>query len=363
MKILQVSYSLTSGGGERFVVDLSNELSKNKEYKVTLLTIVDDTPLANRHYLNELSKEVKYVNLKVRSGLNIKAFIKIFTFIKQTKPDIVHIHCSDLLFYMPAIFLKHPQYILTLHSIVEHCLKFKFQKYIDKFFFKKKLIHPVTISQECHKSYEQVYKLSNDNIIINGRSQLPVSSHIKDVQKEIESYKQSSNDKIFIHIARYHPVKNQQLLFEVFKTLSQKGINYQLLIIGSGFENCKISEVNNIHLLGEKKNVGDYLTFSDYFILTSLIEGLPLSLLEAMSFGVIPITTPAGGLKDVIKHKVNGFISPSFSYQDMMQTIQEALDKGILINKDSLKQEYFHKYSMKACSSSYIQLYTNIIKD
>lgn len=184
MKIIQVSYSLTSGGGERFIVDLSNQLSKNINYEILLLTIVDDTPPTNRHYLSELSPKVKYYNLKAKSGLNIKAFYKILTFLKSNKPDVVHIHCSSLLFYIPSFFLRKTKFILTLHSVAKLCLKFKAQKYLDKFFFKNNFIQPVTISKECHNSYVELYNLNNDTTIVNGRSQLPTTTNLAKVKKK-----------------------------------------------------------------------------------------------------------------------------------------------------------------------------------
>ena len=66
MRILQVVYHLASGGAERFVVDLSNELSKENE--VYLVTINDDTKLNYSHYKSELSSNVKYRCLRCKKG-------------------------------------------------------------------------------------------------------------------------------------------------------------------------------------------------------------------------------------------------------------------------------------------------------
>lgn len=362
MKILQISYSLTSGGGERFVVDLSNELSKNNE--VILLTIVDDTPVQNRHYLSDLSAKVQYLNIKAKSGLHIKSFFKVYKAIKRIKPDIVHSHCTMLQLYLPALFLRKFCYVYTFHSLANLCLKLKAQKYIDKFFFHKKIIIPVTISRECHKSFVEIYKHSYDIEIVNGRSKLTLTDKYDEVTQEIKSYKQHDDDKIFIHIARYHYIKNQEMLFKAFDRIIKENNNIQLLVIGNGFENAPItSNINkkHIHILGEKRNIGDYLASSDFFVLTSLIEGLPLSLLEAMSFGVIPISTPAGGVKDVIINGKTGFISPSFDCEDFIQTIKRALMDEKNINREFIKDEYETKYSMSCCAQKYQSTYHTII--
>ena len=57
MKILQLTYSLSSGGGERFVVDLSNELSKENE--VILVQILSNENKLNAHYLPDVSERIK----------------------------------------------------------------------------------------------------------------------------------------------------------------------------------------------------------------------------------------------------------------------------------------------------------------
>lgn len=71
MKILEIITHLGSGGAERFVVDLSNELAKNHD--VTLMTVLDDKVDAeNRNFCRfALSKNVKYVNLGLPNGLKL----------------------------------------------------------------------------------------------------------------------------------------------------------------------------------------------------------------------------------------------------------------------------------------------------
>ena len=70
-----------------------------------------------------------------------------------------------------------------------------------------------------------------------------------------------------------------------------------------------------------------------------------------MSFGVIPITTPAGGIKDVIQNNINGFISPSFD--EIIRAINH-----YSINKADIIKEYKEKYSMETCSLLYQNIYS-----
>lgn len=363
MKIIQISFTLSSGGAERFVVDLSNELNKNPDNQLIVLTTLDDSNPANRHYLSSLSSNIKYLNIKSRKSYSIKTLLEIYRIIKKEKPDIVHAHCHCLMIYLPAILYRKCKYIKTLHSLANKCQTFKIEKYINKFYFKY-FITPVTISNVCFQSYVNFYKKNNAININNGRSSQQTTSQYSIVKEEIENLKTSNNDKVFIHVARCHPAKNQSLLFNSFIKLAETYNNFQLIIIGNGFENSEFWHYRNykfIHFLGEKTNVADYLACADFFVLTSIFEGLPLSLLEAMSMKVIPICTPAGGVVDVITDGVNGYLSNSIEIKDFLNTIKRALQGNQEVIKNKVANDYEQNYSMHICAEKYYQLYQNKI--
>lgn len=360
MTILQIIYSLGSGGAERFVVDLSNELSKDKSNNIVLVTIVDDGTQQNRHYLSEISENVKYICLGTKSGFHIRSFIRVFKTIRALKPDIVHAHCNLLMLYLPALLLlTRVKYFHTLHNLAEVCLRFSFLKPINRYFYKGR-IKPITISDICLRSYTSLYGLKNAYCIPNGRTSVTTTAELKNVQQEINALKNTLQDKVFVHIARYGKQKNQQLLFDTFNRLYKENAQVQLLVIGAGHQDpsnllgvpCPI-----IHIMGEKKNIGDYLSQADFFILSSFWEGLPISLLEAMSMGVIPVCTPAGGIPDVITDGVTGYLSPSFDNNDFYFTIKRALTDMKRIDKNKITAEYNNKYSMVECAKNYLEVY------
>ena len=76
MKILVISFSLSSGGAERFAVDLCNSLTGKHE--VVMLTTDDDSVAANAYYRNELAGSVKYINLAAGSGHSAAALFGMF---------------------------------------------------------------------------------------------------------------------------------------------------------------------------------------------------------------------------------------------------------------------------------------------
>lgn len=357
MKILQITFNLSSGGGERFVVDLSNELSKTEE--VVLLQIQSNDNLQNAHYLPELSERVKYINLGFQSGISLGVMIGVYKAIKKENPDVVNAHSTLITVSLAALLYRKTKYFHTLHSLAERCLGSLWLKPLYHYLYNKR-VKAITISKTSNDSYTHFYTLYNSLTINNGRSPINLTEEYDHVKSEIESLKIHADDKVFIHVARLHPVKNHQLLFDTFKRLIEEGEHIILMIVGNGFENHLVfnnSFCKGIYLLGEKRNVGDYLACSDYFVLSSLKEGLPISLLEAMSTGLIPVSTPAGGVCDVIRDKENGYLSLTHNPEDFYNSVKEAIINTADINRKTIVDDYNREYSMKACAINYLKAY------
>lgn len=363
MKILQIAYSLAPGGAERFVVDLCNELCKVDTNEIYLVTINDDTSSLNRHYLKELSSKVKYICLGCKKGLSFESIRKTYGIIKKIKPDIVHSHTKLIPLYLPSLFLKRPRYIHTLHSLAEKAVSFTRLRFLERYLFKRN-VQPVTISSFNQQSYRKFYELENSVCINNGCPVKQTTDELENVRTELETLKQGMDVPVFIHVARYNKAKNQQLLFNVFNKLADEGYKFLLIILGSGFENtCFVNKQNEdcIKFLGPKQNVGDYLNCSKYFVLTSKWEGLPISLIEAMSVGCIPISTPAGGVVDVIRNKENGYLTETFSEDEMYMCIKDAIQGKCCIDNSRVIDSYNASFTMGICARNYFALYQNVI--
>ena len=358
MKILQLSYSLSSGGGERFVVDLSNRLAENPQNEVILLTTDDDKNPKNVHYLGDVSPKVRFINLHSPSGYALKSFWGVCRTIRKEKPDVVHAHCNLLLLCLPALLVHGVKYVHTLHSLATACLERKWMKGVFRWYYHHR-VQPITISKTCLQSYEELYGDQRAVCITNGREPL-VSSGRRPSDADF-----LDGSPVFIHVARCAPVKNQSRLFRAFSRLQAEGVKFHLLVLGAGYDRDwmpRYKDNSQIHIIGERRNVADYMALADFFVLSSDYEGLPLSLLEAMSMGVVPISTPAGGVVDVIEDGKNGYCSPSFDDEDFYQTIRRALDERGKLSRSLIKKEYEDNYSMKVCAQKYYDVYNELLK-
>jgi len=118
----------------------------------------------------------------------------------------------------------------------------------------------------------------------------------------------------------------------------------------------------SVHFMGKANNVGDYLLNSDAFLMPSLYEGLPISLLEAMSVGVVPVCTPVGGLLDMIKPGI-GFLSKDLSTEAYLAAVKAFLhlnETDLQALKSNIKNVFEKDFSMESCAKKYDALYHSI---
>jgi glycosyltransferase involved in cell wall biosynthesis len=359
MRILQIAYNLDSGGAERLVVDLSNELAKNNE--VYLCTLRKDNVGNNSFYLPELNNNVKYINLSIEPGFKISIFFKFHKLIKTIKPDVVHCHLDLVLYiFFTALLKRNIKYIHTIHNDPFREIKNRLEFYIRKYMYKMNLVQPVTVSKENDRNYRKKYKLDNSILIFNGRKQPVVSEKYLYIKAEIEKMKANNDDIVFVHIGSYREQKNQIMLVKAFNKLISENHHALLIIIGAGFEkanNLKTIANKQIYFLGEKNNIADYLFLSDAFCLSSFYEGMPISLLEAFACGCTPICTPVGGIKSLISDKVNGYLASDTSERSYYYAISKYIENRNKIKGQTLIEFYKNNFTIEICAANYMKLF------
>lgn len=89
---------------------------------------------------------------------------------------------------------------------------------------------------------------------------------------------------------------------------------------------------------------------SDAFCLSSIYEGLPITLIEALACGCIPLSTPVSGVVDLVVNNENGFISANFTLDSYVEVLLRYLKNHESINKQRLLELFRAKLSMRACA-------------
>lgn len=358
MKILHIHPSMAGGGIEAMVCGLANEMAKTEE--VTVCSIFE--PNDDDIFWNRLSDGVNRISLgKSKAGFSLSEVFKIYRLLRKGGFDVVNLH-GFFYYYAFSILLLHHKvkFFYTVHSDanMENWGWEKRVFRIKKCFFRWRWLNPITISHASKDSFTQLYGI-NSQLIYNGIPCPKFSA--KDLVKE---YRKTPNTKIFIHAGRISKEKNQVALCRVFKSLIEQGEDVALLIAGS-IQDRRIYESvegylgERIFYLGERDDIPQLMYNSDAMCLPSIWEGLPVTLLEALSVGCIPICSPVGGIPNVVVDGVNGFLSESSNEDDYGKTVRQFLlltEKDLNLIKENCKQS-FSKYDIINTSKKYLKYY------
>lgn len=362
MKIIEIVPALASGGGERFVVDLCNELSQ--KHDVTLLTLYKLEGICD-FYLPQISKRVRVVSLNKKRGADLCIFWQVYQFIKKEKPDIIHTHLRAIVYaIIPELFTIHG--IHTVHSDAEKEANNKLFGWVRRILFKTGRVTPITISQDSHRSFVEFYGM-NAIQIDNGRD-IPENLPIPDaIKSEIAGYRKDEQTRVIVQLAHLDDIKRQDLMASVAMRLYNEGYNFTVLFIGRWDSEAFKQKVEKAmppccHILGQRQNPLEYLKEAGAFGLCSSYEGFPISLIEALGVGAIPICTPVGGIINVIKDGENGLLSDDISEEAYYRTFKRYLN----MTEDQITEmrakaiQSYAPYSMKECAKKYVEVFKSI---
>ena len=351
MKIVHVMECF-AGGTFNFLVDLTSELS-NEEHIVIYGTNRENTP---KNFKDLFNKNVKFIEWKtaqreMKPLKDIKALWELYTILKKIDNiDIIHLHSSKAGFLGRIVsFLldKSKKTIYTPHAISFLRLDVSSKKrkifiWMEKFasFFGGKI---VACSQSEKEAIEE-QGIKNVNFINNGIRPLQIEKKV------------NTSDKItIISVGRLSIQKNPKLFNDIALEFKDKS-NIQFIWCGDGELKSELTSPN-IKCTGwiERKELENYLASADIYLSTSLWEGLPLSVLEAMSIGLPVVLSDCVGNRDLVEG--NGFL-----YRDNIEAIK-------IINKVITERNIFYfmgnksnilfnkKFNLKLMGKTYYLLY------
>lgn len=146
-----------------------------------------------------------------------------------------------------------------------------------------------------------------------------------------------------VMVARLHENKNQALVMEAFKEATKDRFkDYKLVFYGDGPDRLKLQHEatsmgidDRVVFKGNVKHVAEHIEKAKLFVLASGHEGMPNSLIEAMSLGLACISTdcPCGGPRDLIEDGVNGLLIPVGDVKALTDAMVKVLESDELANR------------------------------
>jgi glycosyltransferase involved in cell wall biosynthesis len=367
MKIAYIITTLGYGGAEKMCMDLCNEVATYPDCEVYLISLFDHT--SAQRSISELNKKIKFITAGKKPGNDPGTFSRLDKILSDLKPNVVHTMLTGLFYGAKYIWKNRNnpniRFVHTVHNVAKEDVHYALN-YVHRLLLNKVDIITVALTQEIKETIREYYKINDAYVIFNGVPTPVLSEKLKEAGNEIAQYKKDEHTRVFINLGRIHPQKNQQMLIQVFKKLEDK--NVVVLILGDCTEQNKpllekltAAAGKNVHILGKRSNPLDYLYHSDVFCMTSVFEGLPIALLEALSLGKVSICTPVGGIPSVVENGVNGMLAPDVEDEVYYQTVLGYLqmkEEAIKEMQQKAKETFEQRFTMSSCAKAYVQLYT-----
>jgi N-acetyl-alpha-D-glucosaminyl L-malate synthase BshA len=177
-------------------------------------------------------------------------------------------------------------------------------------------------------------------------------------------------EKVLLHASNFRPVKRVVDLVEIMRIIVDHNPKVRLVIAGDGPTRIEVERriealdlCHNVHLLGIKSNMKEIMCSADAFVLNSTLEGMPLVLLEAMSCALPVITTPAGGIPELVRPGIDGLVTKGFEQEEYAQVILEILEDEELRRKmaQAGRQRVKDQFSADRIVPKYEKLFENVL--
>jgi len=298
-------------------------------------------------------------------------------YVKNYNPDIIHIqgNGSRLLVCRK---IKNTPIVVTPHAILEFEKKtiknfLKRINYKIMMYYEKKYINNITGLIFIAKYYENYF--TNKYPRLMSMNKMIISNALNPVFfKNISLNNKTENTLVYVGIIS--PRKNIMILLEALTELKNNNKIFKLLIVGGFFskdyENkifkyIKANHLNDqITFLGwqSQKEVINIINDANIFVLPSLIEGLPVSIAEAMALGKTVIASNVGGIPEMIIDGQNGFLFNNNDKNQLIAILYKLYDNSVLLSKIgtiALKSAN-ERYAAATVGSKTMSFYKEILK-
>ena len=396
-KILFLVTQSEFGGASKYIADLTLGIDKNKY----LVEIAAGEPKkeAPNGWLKQLESKgfkiwrLKHVVREVNLWHDFLSGFELYALFLKSKPDIIHLNSSKIgstgavVGFLYKIFhpikKKQLKIIYTAHGFVfnEPLTIFRqlFYRWSERIsgWFKDKII--------CVSEQDKItglnHKIANHNKFItihNGIDLQELKFLEKDEARKVLDSRSICHWQIGTRgndnkrglcwigtIANLYSTKGIIYLIRAAKIITNKMPDLKFVVIGEGGlrpvleqEIKKLNLENNFFLIGSQPNASQFLKAFDIFCLPSIKEGFPYALLEAMAAGLPIITTPVGGVLEIVTNEINGFIVPKEKPREIARALEKILNSQELQKKFRQNNlEKIKQFSLRKMTEETIKVY------
>lgn len=332
MNILILASRVIYGGGEKVINWLTHNLIREGH------NVIYASPRINSDYIEKLKLVGLYNKVQIVEYPHHIKYRKLATYSKSFN-RILHDCKVDLFVIFGGSLVEQ---LIARTSGVKILLSERCNPKSRPFFSRLlKHIQYHIADAYVFQTKEACYFYGKD---LESKSKILPNPIIDELQEPIFS----NLRKEIVSVGRLCKEKNQIMLLKAFYEAKLFNLDYKLIFYGSGPSETEIRDLIKQYTLSDyvsiikgQTNIADLINGASLFVLTSNNEGMPNALIEAMSMGVLSISTdcPIYGPRMLIENGVNGFLVPINNVEELSKTMLYALSysKSDDIRKEACK--------------------------
>ena len=317
IRVLEMIDDASIGGGQVHVLMLAKYLDRGK-FEVSIAC-------EGRGFLvDEASKlGINIISVSMDNRISLKTFRKVTQIFRRSNFDILHTHGGTAGFWgrIGAFIAGRP--IVRIHSY--HGIHYLSKNYafprhlriIDKLLLSLTDKVICVCPSDYRKGLEAGIVNKKKGVIIQNGIEIEKFQNLRQRKALRAQYGLDESAIVFGNVGRLHVQKGQRYLLEAFQAVMNKQPHTRLWIIGEGELKCELEKLaqelgihDSVHFLGERTDVHELLSAIDVFVLPSLWEGQPISILEAGAAEKSVIATNIDGVADILVDEKNALLVP-----------------------------------------------------
>jgi glycosyltransferase involved in cell wall biosynthesis len=350
MKIVHVVYSLEMGGAEILVAQLCR-LQRSHSHQVSVIAY------SNLGTLGEALLAEGIPVLVLGEAPLPKTFLRFVSELRRLRPDVVHCHnpAPTLQAAIPARLAGAKCIVSTRHSLVappyERGAEIVYNV-VARFCDWVVGICDATCENLRHTPWAASDRITR---VYNG---------VDPVEPAQPPAKQGFT---LLFVGRLAPVKNLSTLIRAVALALPRHPGLNLWIVGHGHERASLEALvhelgvsEHVTFWGERLDVAGFFAAADVYCMSSVSEGLPMSLLQAMSVGVPAIVTDVGGMAEVVKNAHGGLTAPVGDAAAMADALVQLANDTALrsLLAGNARTAYRENFTLDRMDQAYMALYS-----
>ncbi len=330
--------------------------------------------------------KLKNINIdrKINIKSNIKSIYKMYKFFKEEKPEIVHVHTpvASVLGRIAAKLANVPIVIYTAHGFYFHenmsKLKYRLFLNIEKFMGKYFTDYIFTQSMEDFETAIK-YKFKNKDKILAIGNGVDVKNRFnpRNIKKEVKEslYKKLNIYEDNIVVTFIGRLVYEKGIMDLLKSYQYIRKEVKFIIVGDNFQGDRDTSINyeidkykkneNIKFVGKILNVEDILSITDIFCLPSYREGMPRSIIEAMSMKCAIVATNIRGSREEVVNGETGFLVNLKSPSEIAEKIDILSSNNNLLEnmKQKSRERALSLYDEEIVVKKQIDIFKNLLEE